>query len=417
MTDRATFSQAVQEALQRLHERGVLDSHPLTRLLSRGNRPLTGRELRQLLLDRMEQLKPEMESAQLSPSWRRYRHLVLRYLDGRSFDEICRELSVSTRQARRDHAAALASLVDSFWASRGASVELPEAVADDFPPNAEGTLDAELARLISADDSGPTSVLTVLRSVLETIDGLIREKGVRIDERLSINLTPVALGRSALRQILLRVLIYVAEVSPGASVTITGNQLRERLVVTFRLTPRPRVWSDPPAHVQTGFLVSRRLAEMRGGELRLRPERGPLDTIELALVAASVPAVLVVDDSPGMVRLYSHYLASRGYRAVQATNAEEALRLARDVRPRAITLDVLMPSHDGWEVLRDLRADPVTRSIPVVVCSIVPDLDLARAYGVQGFLLKPVTQQKLWGALESVLSSASTGGVTGPSPL
>src|SRR5262249_46651025 len=152
----------------------------------------------------------------------------------------------------------------------------------------------------------------------------------------------------------------------------------------------------------TGFLISRRLAQMHGGELRLRPEHGPLDTIELALVAASVPTVLLVDDSPGMVRLYSHYLASRGDRAVQATNAEEALRLARDVRPRAITLDVLMPSHDGWEILRDLRADPATRSIPVVVCSIVPDLDLARAYGVQGFLLKPVTQQKLWGALEPV---------------
>jgi len=80
---------------------------------------------------------------------------------------------------------------------------------------------------------------------------------------------------------------------------------------------------------------------------------------------------------------------------VQARSSERAVRLARDLQPDVVILDVLMPSHDGWEILQTLRSESRTTNLQVVICSVIPDQALAASLGVTDFLAKPVTRQAL----------------------
>jgi CheY-like chemotaxis protein len=119
----------------------------------------------------------------------------------------------------------------------------------------------------------------------------------------------------------------------------------------------------------------------------------------LLLPTARTRTILVVDDNPDLAYLFSRFLRGHDYHVLEAATGETALRIAREARPDAITLDVLMPSQDGWDILRDLASDPSTRQIPIILCSVLPERSLALSLGVAEFLNKPVTQEALLSAL------------------
>ncbi len=107
--------------------------------------------------------------------------------------------------------------------------------------------------------------------------------------------------------------------------------------------------------------MSRSLAEAVGGELEI--EGG---TIHLRLPLQR-QVLLVVDDNEDVIELFSRYLAGGAFKVVGARTAEQALALARETQPFLITLDVMMPTHDGWEALQNLKHTPATADIPVAV--------------------------------------------------
>jgi len=163
-----------------------------------------------------------------------------------------------------------------------------------------------------------------------------------------------------------------------------------------------------------GLVISRRFAQMMGGEIQLQTEfgRGSVFTVRLPRVAgrarpaasppapappspAPSPLVLVVDDEKGTRELITRGLQREGFRVLAAATGEEALRLAREKRPDAISLDVLMPGMDGWTVLRSLKGDPITASIPVVMVSMLDDRDIGHALGAADYLTKPFDREKL----------------------
>jgi signal transduction histidine kinase/DNA-binding response OmpR family regulator len=165
-----------------------------------------------------------------------------------------------------------------------------------------------------------------------------------------------------------------------------------------------------------GLVISRRFAEMMGGDIQLQSEfgRGSVFTVRLPRVAgrarvaapppappapAPPPVILVVDDEKPTRELIARGLQREGFRVVAAATGEEALRLAREKRPDAISLDVLMPGMDGWTVLRSLKADPITASIPVVMVSMLDDRDIGHALGAADYLTKPFDREKLVQAL------------------
>jgi signal transduction histidine kinase/CheY-like chemotaxis protein len=162
-----------------------------------------------------------------------------------------------------------------------------------------------------------------------------------------------------------------------------------------------------------GLVISRRFAQMMGGDIQLRSEfgRGSVFTVRLPRVPglarpapghsdapadpSFAPLVLVADDDKATRELISRGLQKEGFRVLAASSGEEALRLAREKRPDAISLDVLMPGMDGWTVLRALKGNPLTASIPVVMVSMLDDQDTGYALGAADYLTKPFDREKL----------------------
>ena len=95
-------------------------------------------------------------------------------------------------------------------------------------------------------------------------------------------------------------------------------------------------------------------------------------------------------------------LVKDGYRVEYAENGEKGLQLARQLRPDAITLDVMMPGMDGWQVMTHLKSDPELADIPVILLSIVNDRKTGFALGATEYLTKPFDRERLssrcWGA-------------------
>jgi signal transduction histidine kinase/DNA-binding response OmpR family regulator len=172
-----------------------------------------------------------------------------------------------------------------------------------------------------------------------------------------------------------------------------------------------------------GLPISRSFCRMMGGDLTVASVIGEGSTFMIRLPAvvqevpsdpeaadASPPAVLlepgdepvvlVIDDDPNALELLGRILNRAGARVVTASDGVEALKLARTLRPVAITLDVLMPGMDGWEVLGELKADPKTRDIPVIMVSMTTDRNLAYSLGATEFLMKPVRRDQLINLLD-----------------
>ncbi|HEX2059608.1 MAG TPA: response regulator [Thermoanaerobaculia bacterium] len=105
--------------------------------------------------------------------------------------------------------------------------------------------------------------------------------------------------------------------------------------------------------------------------------------------------VLVVEDEDEAYETLSAYLQSAGYVPIRARTGEEALRLARVMAPRAITLDLVLPGMEGWDVLRAVKADPAISDVPVIIVSMVENRELAVAFGADDYFVKPVDFPRL----------------------
>ncbi|MGZ5440758.1 MAG: ATP-binding response regulator [Thermoanaerobaculia bacterium] len=166
-----------------------------------------------------------------------------------------------------------------------------------------------------------------------------------------------------------------------------------------------------------GLALVRRFAELQGGQATVDSRLGAGSTFTFTLPvrsraaivtrppdAAVPPAarVLVVEDDANAYDLIASALGSAGYLAIRARHGDEALRLAKDSRPAAVTLDLVLPGMDGWEVLKRLKNDDATRQLPVVILSMVDNRDLGMALGADDYFVKPVDRARLLHRLKEI---------------
>ena len=167
-----------------------------------------------------------------------------------------------------------------------------------------------------------------------------------------------------------------------------------------------------------GLALTRRLVEAHGGRIELEsavgagsrftaifPQPALSEPVVEAVSEAPPPGaatdrrpgaeVLVIEDDPSAVRLLRAYLEADGYGVRVALDGPSGLVEARARPPTAIILDILLPGMDGWEVLREFKADPVLRDVPVIIVTVVDERGLGLALGAVDYFLKPVDRQAL----------------------
>jgi CheY-like chemotaxis protein len=113
------------------------------------------------------------------------------------------------------------------------------------------------------------------------------------------------------------------------------------------------------------------------------------------VTASDRETILVIDDDPAVRDLMSRSLRKLDFNVVAVSSGDEGLRLAKQVRPVIITLDVVMPKRDGWSVLNQLKADPELAKIPVIMVTIVDNEAMGITLGASSYLIKPVDRERL----------------------
>jgi adenylate cyclase len=161
-----------------------------------------------------------------------------------------------------------------------------------------------------------------------------------------------------------------------------------------------------------GLAITRKLARMMGGDVTVtsEPGKGSVFTVRLPGSAHSearslttsdgrpsphAGCVLVIDDDATARELIADHLKAEGFSVVPAAGGVEGLKRAKELRPTAITLDIMMPDLDGWSVLAALRQDPELAEIPVIMITIVDEHRRGIALGAAGYLTKPIDRERL----------------------
>jgi CheY-like chemotaxis protein len=181
-----------------------------------------------------------------------------------------------------------------------------------------------------------------------------------------------------------------------------------------------------------GLAITKKFCQMMGGDINVESELGKGSTFtmhlpdclqtspefnsskqnttsqELFSEFARQSTILAIDDDPTIHDLLTRFLSKQGFNVKTAISGLEGLRLAKELKPSAITLDVMMPGMDGWAVLNALKADPETADIPTIMMSMVHDRNLGYALGAADYLLKPIDRTQLLSVLQKYQLSQSS---------
>src|SRR5512138_2495317 len=388
--DRTEFDSQTRQALQNLHDFAILQKLPLTSLLSAPSGTLDQgvRKLRAEILDAIERLNPSGHMPSRARERRPYALLYGHYVQGMTSAELADELAISIRQLRREHVRAVEAVLDLLWDRLNPQLQLEPEFA--LPRAA----DTETDQFLSQGHVDDISIVDLIDGIFTTLAPLAASREMKLENQLPANVPLARANRVVLRQGILGLISVALQRFSSGQIHVTLATAAD-----FRLLVQADGKPQPGTSTKAGLDVSRKLIAGLGGQVEINAgEEGW--RAEISLPKAEELPILVMDDNAGLIELYRRYVAGRGYRVLDAHSADEIIALAQKHDPRLIILDVMMPDQDGWEVLQRLKAADPTQNIPVMICSVLDETEIAFALGASDYLSKPVTQDALLAKVE-----------------
>jgi CheY-like chemotaxis protein len=390
-------------ALLNLHDFASLQKLSLTGLLSTPNGTLDQgvRFLRSEILDAIEQLNPTKNTSSRAKERRPYALLYGRYVQGMTTAELAEELAISVRQLRREQARALNAITALLWEKLAGRLESD---MDDQALATNGSSEAaqtETEQLISQARMDDLVLTDLVNGVLNTLFSVAAGRNITLVNQLGNDLPLVRANRVVLRQGIMGLLSYVLQH------LVTGQIIIEATIeqgVTLWVTAVGKFQSGD--QVSVSLNVSRKLIASLGGSINIK-DGSKRWRAGISLPIAEDLPILIMDDNVGLIELFRRYLAGRGYRVLDAHTADEAIEAAGKLNLKLVILDVMMPEQDGWEILQRLKVAPETKSVPVLICSVLNEPEIAFTLGASDYLPKPVTQDDLLAKLERWCRSPS----------
>lgn len=388
--EQQTFTSLFKDLISRLYDRIAVETHPLTAYfpIEAAESARRAEALQRLIQDEIAQMRPEGNDVLLqSPEWRPFLILQKRYVEGQNPHEIAASLFIGDRQFRRDHSRALQALSTLIWQKYfqpAVSSNVAEAV-DLFEDQGAFELHSE-----------PLDLNEVIEGVIDLIQRRLDIENVQLQLDLSSSELQVFTDRILLRQILLSLLNYVLHLC-GQS----GIVLRTKSGTTMSLTihfDADEQWASIQSDEQDSLEFARRLSQRlpaRVDEVYPPVDRSGPAEIRLVFGPPQHRTVLVMDDQEAAQKMFQRYLSRTNLEVIGITNPSQGIAMMQKLQPALLILDVMMPHIDGWEVLQTLQLDPLTKHIPVIVCSAWGEPELAHSLGAEAFLKKPVIQKDL----------------------
>jgi PAS domain S-box-containing protein len=293
------------------------------------------------------------------------------------------------------------------------------------------------------------SIAGIISQVCSTVEPLSSQKHIQIECNAE-QAGEVMADEGKLRQMVLNLVSNAIKFTPdGGNVTVTGARVGDRLEITvaddgigISEQDLPRMFKEfqqvdsgvsrSQQGTGLGLALTRSFAILHGGDVRVESTRGkgsrftidiPIENRGSKAVAAlsraptttsiedaSRPLVLVVEDDPASAELLARQIERAGFRTEVARTGAEALKIAQMRKPVAITLDIMLPDMDGWEILKHLKSDDETNQIPAIVVSVVDNPELGAALGALDYFVKPLEAKELIKRLSKINLKRLAGG-------
>lgn len=380
------FEQQVQDCLTHLYDFIFLQDHPLVEaLVPEVKGPNRIQVFREIITSSVESLRPVPELETHPKVSRLYNILRLRYIRQQTVQQVMLSLSLSERQFYRDHPRAI-QIVSHTLRGRITKEAVPESAPQ--PETEIASVQSEVERSRVEQTTTRVGVQSLLDGVLLVTQSLVDQRQVHITNNTSNDVSISEADRTAVRQILITLLSHL--ITNSSRIEICSQLVNQFCCITFTSDLAQSKFPELQAFL-SGHETLQVLVKTIEGKL-VSSVVGS-DEIQLTLkIPLRQVVVLVVDDNPGMISLFRRYLNGYPYQIVDAADGNQAIELARSMKPQVIVLDVMLPGQDGWEILQNLKNHPATLNIPVLVCSVLELADVAVSLGADAYLKKTPSQ-------------------------
>ncbi len=390
------FVEQVKQVLSHLYDFSYLQQHPLAQRLSAaqaGNGGTSGQRLRREIIAAIEALNPGSDVAFHSPHARYYNLLNLRYLESMSIPEAAQELAISMRQTHRDLRRAEENIAAILW-DRCQAGRSPSANDEDIPEPQASSLQSEMSLL--KPSPYPTDIGALIHYARKATEQLAALYGVTLHVEMPVEPVTISTDPGMAQQVLINIMSKAIQHAHQGPLYATLKRDEQGLYFALRYVAGPHT-----GNMIASSTINTALTDRLGWTIQQENLPGGMQCVLLRLNTDD-RILLLVDDNEALTKLLDRFLAGSGFQVVGVQSGQEGLRLAQELRPDLIILDVMIPEMNGWELLQRLRTHPATAQTPIVVCSVFNDPELAYSLGAAHFLAKPVQQADLLAALREL---------------